>query len=462
MPHSSFILVLILTALGLSACAMDGPRDVPSRTAISSEAVTVPMKRFGASRPFPSTRSNREITRDFLDLAFILESGRKLPYFSRFERPVTVRVIGTPVPTLTTDLDRLLVRLREEAGIDIARLPDGADEPANITVEAVSRARIRRELPTAACFVVPNVSSLAEYRGARSGSWTELRRRDRVAIFLPADSSPQEVRDCLHEELAQALGPLNDLYRLPDSVFNDDNVHAVLTGFDMLVLRAWYAPELTSGMTRGQVAERLPALLARLNPAGERVPPQFIPPTTRAWIDAVQTALGPGSGAAARRNAAARSLQIARAEGWSDHRLAFSHFALARMLQANDPNRAIKHLLRADAIYGSLPGTELHRAFVASQLAAAALGSGRPELTLELIEPYLPVVRGAENAALLATLEMLRAEALETQGRVVAARNARLDSLGWARYGYGADWTLQRAPPTLATLIKERQLKQDP
>jgi len=34
--------------------------------------------------------------------------------------------------------------------------------------------------------------------------------------------SPQEVRDCLHEELAQALGPLNDLYRLPDSVFNDD------------------------------------------------------------------------------------------------------------------------------------------------------------------------------------------------------------------------------------------------
>ena len=61
------------------------------------------------------------------------------------------------------------------------------------------------------------------------------------------------MRDCLHEELAQALGPLNDLYHLPDSVFNDDNIHTVLTGFDMLILRAAYAPELRTGMTREQV-----------------------------------------------------------------------------------------------------------------------------------------------------------------------------------------------------------------
>ncbi len=70
-----------------------------------------------------------------------------------------------------------------------------------------------------------------------------------MAIFLPGDVSPQETRDCLHEEMAQALGPLNDLYRLGDSVFNDDNFHTVLTGFDMLVLRTYYAPDLRSGMT---------------------------------------------------------------------------------------------------------------------------------------------------------------------------------------------------------------------
>jgi hypothetical protein len=33
---------------------------------------------------------------------------------------------------------------------------------------------------------------------------------------------------------------------------------------------------------------------------------------------------------------------------------------------------------------------------------------------------------------------MLRAEALELTGRTV-----RLDSLGWARYGFGADWAVR-------------------
>ena len=72
------------------------------------------------------------------------------------------------------------------------------------------------------------------------------------------------MRDCLHEEFAQALGPLNDLYRLPNSVFNDDNVHTVLTSFDMLILKITYAPSLKSGMSRTQVQARLPAILKKL------------------------------------------------------------------------------------------------------------------------------------------------------------------------------------------------------
>ena len=38
---------------------------------------------------------------------------------------------------------------------------------------------------------------------------------------------------------------------------------------------------------------------------------------------------------------------------------------------------------------------------------------------------------------------MLRAEALELNGRSAEARAVRLDSLGWARYGYGADWAVR-------------------
>jgi hypothetical protein len=42
----------------------------------------------------------------------------------------------------------------------------------------------------------------------------------------------------------------------------------VLTGFDMMMLKAYYSPELRSGMTRGQVSQALPHILNRINPAG--------------------------------------------------------------------------------------------------------------------------------------------------------------------------------------------------
>ena len=224
-----------------------------------------PARSFGAMKVTPPQRSNAEMARDFLDLSFRLENGREIGVFSRFDEPVTVRLAGAIPPSAHDDLSRLLARLHNEAGIDITEVAAGA---AAITIEFLPRQKMQRYVPRAACFVVPRISSWRDYRTARRTDldWTTLARRDRAAIFVPSDTSPQEIRDCLHEELAQALGPLNDLYRLPDSVFNDDNIHAVLTGFDMLMLRVTYAPELASGMTRDAVAGRLPAILDRLNP----------------------------------------------------------------------------------------------------------------------------------------------------------------------------------------------------
>jgi len=420
--------------LMLAACAPGAPVDnaAATRAATPQTSAMPPMRVFSTPKPTPPQRSNRDIARDFLDLGFQMESGRRLPPFSRFEEPILLRVTGAPPPSLTADLDRLLHRLRSEAGIDIRLVQDG---PAQITIEAVSRDEIRRHLPTAACFVVPNISRLDQYRSARGTDWTRITRRETVAIFVPNDTSPQEIRDCLHEELAQALGPLNDLYRLTDSVFNDDNVHAVLTGFDMLILR--------TGMTRDAVAERLPAILSRLNPAGDRMPPRYLEATPRTWIEAIQTALGPDSRGPARRKAALDALRIAQAQGWTDHRRAFSHFALGRLTQAIDPGFAHDQFTRADMFYRRVPDTALHRAFTATQLAGYALARGNGATALDLLDPHLGTAERHENAALLATLQMLRAEALDLTGQVSEARAVRLDSLGWARYGYGADWAVR-------------------
>lgn len=435
----------------MGACGTQAVDDHPSRARIAESSLS-PMKRFSVMQAEPPAMANENIAADILALHFALESGRSLDRFTRFETPVTVQITGQPAPSMQADLTRLLSRLQQEAGIAIRQVSDSG---AQITINAVPRDDIRRALPQAACFVVPNVTSLAEYRRDRrkpKTNWSLLERRERIGIFVPNDVSPQEIRDCLHEELAQALGPLNDLYRLPQSVFNDDNVSTVLTGFDMLVLRATYAPELRSGMTRAEVAAQLPGILARLNPEGARLPRVDTAPTPRSWVEAVQTTLGPGASVAARRRAAQSALHIAASEGWQDHRLAFSHYMAGRMEQLNDPARAQVHFDRAGAILRATPGTELHRAYIATQTAAYALATGNGGRALRQVTPALPVAERAENAALLSTLMLLKAEALDQLGRHSEARAVRLDSIGWARYGFGSDWAVRAKMKEISAL----------
>lgn len=435
----------------LNACVPASQPDVASRAIVAGSTLP-PMKSFATQRPAYVPSSNQDLTRNFLDLSFQMESGRPLPVLTRFEGPITVRITGAPPSTLAPDLSRLLGRLRSEAGIDISPT---TSKDANITIQAVSRRQIRNVLPNAACFVAPNVSTLNQYRSARRSqrtNWTLITEREKLAIFLPNDASPQEARDCLHEELAQALGPLNDLYRLPDSVFNDDNVHTVLTAFDMLILRAYYDPALQSGMTRGQVANALPAVFARINPGGTARPTRAPAKTPRDWSNAIQTALGPTASAATRQQAAYSAVKIAEAQGWQDHRRGFAHYAMGRVLQSSDPAAAHQHYLRAQSYYSKSPGTQLHQAYVATQLAAYAISQADGSKALSLVEPYLSTATQSENAALLSTLLLLKAEGLELERRYADARLVRVDSLGWARYGFGPDWAVRAKQREIASL----------
>lgn len=426
----------LLLSFSLSACVtVEQP---PSRSQPPSLGSLPAMKSFPAVRATPTLRSNASIAKDFLDLSFRMESGRTLAVLTRFEAPVRVAMRGSVPPTARNDLDRLIARLRAEASIDISRAPQ--DAAGNLTVEFLSRATLQRVVPQAACFVVPRAQSFSDFRrGRRSGAseWAALTRRDAVTVFIPSDVSPQEIRDCLHEEIAQALGPLNDLYRLPDSVFNDDNFHTVLTGFDMLILRLTYSSELSSGMSEREVAARLPGLLARYNPRGQHGGTEYTRKNP-AWTNAIEAALSPRTNSAARQSAALRAVAIAQNSGWYDVRLAFSHFVLGRAALARESNTALSAYVQAARLYAR-PGTEIQEAHVAMQLAAFALSTGRPETVIELANRHAPIALRAENAALLATFLMVKAEALEMLGRKDEAEMVRRDSLGWARYGFGSE-----------------------
>ncbi|WP_108482199.1 DUF2927 domain-containing protein [Oceaniglobus ichthyenteri] len=444
-------------ALALSAMAACAPQPVIDR-AETSISTLPPMKMFASPTVTRPTRSNASIAADFLDLSFLLESGRPLPVFTRFEGPITIRVRGATPPSMLPDLDRLITRFRREAGIDIRRVTPSS--PASITVETIPRAELQRAVPQAACFVVPRVTGWADFKRNRRSAvtdWKTLRVREKMAIFIPNDVAPQEIRDCLHEEVAQALGPLNDMYHLTDSVFNDDNFHTVLTGFDMLILRTTYARELHSGMDRATVAARLPGILRRLNPAGANRATPSRPPTSRAWIDTIEQALGPRAGLSQRHAAAKRAVTLARAANWNDNRLAFSLFALGRLSLGRDPELALASFLQAGAIYGADPDTQVHAAHIAMQLAAFALSSGQAGAALEIVDRYVVAVTRAENAALLATLLMVKAEAQDLLGQTGPAATTRRDSLGWARYGFGPDAEVRKRASEITALNPRRR-----
>src|SRR3990167_8739416 len=403
----------VIALLTAAACAPVQQVQVSKNTALDNSAgLSRPaIQAFAGTTGTPPLKSNTEIAKDFLDLEFRMESGRTIPVLSRFEGPITVALTGDVPATAPAELARLIQRFRSEAGLDISTAASTAN--ASVTIEFRPRAQLQRVVPTAACFVVPRVRSFAEYKAARNGpavDWTNMTTRQNVAIFVPSDTNPQEVRDCLHEELAQAMGPLNDLYRLPDSVFNDDNFNTVLTGFDMLILRMHYAPELYSGMTEAETARHLPAILARLNPAGAGIGGTAAQLSPRAWTTSVEAAFGPRGSVGSRTFA------------------------------------------EAGRIYRSLSGAHIHAAHVDMQLAALALSSGQAEQAIGFADRAIPVVQRAENAALLATLMLIKAEALDSLGQAAEAKALRLDSLGWARYGFGSEQHVRARMSEIAAL----------
>ena len=427
----------LAAALAVSACVQSGGPNVSAP----------PISALPAPQPL---RSNAAMAADILDLTFELESGREVAWFTRFEGPVRLRLAGEVPASLSADLSRLLARLRAEAGIDIRQTDDSR---AEITIEAVPSALLHRAAPGAACFTVPEVESWQGYTvdGYRAPDWASLEARRRVAIFLPAEAAPQEIRSCLHEELAQALGPLNDLYRLPDSVFNDDDMEGTLTGFDMLTLRALYAPELHSGMSRSEVAARLPAILARLNPSGGSGGAAQVQ-SDGTWRRDIETALSPANSPTARIDAAARAAQASQRFAAGDPRAGFGPYVYGRQLMSRDPAEARRQLDTAARAFGQSALTAIQAAHAAAQLARLDLAAGDATSARNRARAARDAAVAHEDAALYAELALIEAEALDRLGDGAAAEALRLDSQPVARYGFGSDTATGQMRRALAAL----------
>ncbi|OCX66215.1 ATP-dependent transcriptional regulator [Thioclava sp. SK-1] len=451
------VLSVLAISAGLSACTVNPQMEAPTARA-SSAAISMPLNDPSTGLSLPalpreSILGNSLMARDFMELGFQLESGRPLARFTRFEGPITISLAGPAPGQAGQDLSQLVSRLRNEAGIAIST---GTGAGNHITVEFVPKRQLRAAVPNVACFVVPNVSSFAEYKAERRSGltdWTRVTQRRTAAVFVPAQAAPQEIRDCLHEEVSQALGPLNDSYRLPDTVWNDDNFNSVLTRHDMTILRAWYDPALQSGMSQPEVLSALPGVLSRVNPAGGSVTRLIEDKTPNSFTNAVSRAMSAGS-TRSRQSAAQQAIQIAAAQGWTDSRAGFANFIMGRLTLNSDPSTALRSFLKAAEYYSATPGAYMQSAHVDMQLATFALASGRSDQALSLTQRALRPALRTKDAALMSTLYMIRAEAFGQQGNQGQAAQARVDSQNWARYGFGSDTVAQSRAAEVAALAR--------
>jgi hypothetical protein len=96
----------------------------------------------------------------------------------------------------------------------------------------------------------------------------ELFRIEHSDVIVVVDAGEFIFRDCIYEELLQALGPINDDDDLLWTMFNDDVQMGFFGIYDQYLLNILYDPRIRAGMTKEQVKALLPQIL----------------PDVRAWV----------------------------------------------------------------------------------------------------------------------------------------------------------------------------------
>ena len=137
-----------------------------------------------------------------------------------------------------------------------------------------------------------------------------------------------------------------------------------------------------------------------------------------------------------------------------DHRLSVSLLTLGRLSLRDDPAAAMRDFAEAYRLSREEFGIDdIRTAQAGVHVAALALGTGQYETAVRLADLHVPAAQAGQNAILIAGLLSIKAQALEQLGETGAAQATRLDSLRWARYGFGdSDGALAREQAQIAAL----------
>lgn len=393
-----------------------------------------------ARQPIPWTAES--LADDFIDLQFQTEWGSPHKNLLRWPGPVDVALVGPELAAYRDDVAALLDLIGRSAPNLRLRLTD-QPEAAEIAIRTAPKAEMKEVANTALCFFAPVAMDWEAYKTADAkgeASWDGVEELTAVTVFIPETSAPHVFRICFIEEIMQALGPGNDLYRLEDSGFNDDEVHVSPTAFDLLMLRVLYDPALQPGMSKTEARAAATAVLQREIGSNDQRRPRSRtdhdadfqiyhyysdvrtdPQQRRELLDLANKAAAHFAPDDHRLGEALRSeAYFASDEGRDGEAVRYARLAVAHFERTLSPTSARLARTRADlGLFLLLDGSYVE--------AASAFGEAEPWLAAHAKEDDL------------ANVMRLRAIALAQSGRSGEARKIAQRALAWAAYVFGAD-----------------------
>ncbi|MEM7545655.1 MAG: DUF2927 domain-containing protein [Pseudomonadota bacterium] len=225
--------------------------------------------------------SNAELATNFEKIAlnreYRREEGKLIEattpsLISRWRDPIRYQILGGGVTPLDkADYAELAARLTDLTGVEVA---EGDSDP-NVTIliltaderrafiDELEEDGIAERMPLviewAQKLSYPCVGQVG-YRDANTGQITG------AMIVIKAELEGLFRKSCIHEELVQTMGLMNDDKRVRPSIFNDDQEFALLTEHDEYLLRILYDDRLQPGMEANEALPLVPAIIEDLRP----------------------------------------------------------------------------------------------------------------------------------------------------------------------------------------------------
>lgn len=234
----------------------------------------------GPDTPF----STRDLVENFLAIAFYdeftetngaLVAGGGESTLHRWQAPMRVALsFGASVPEDQRIADRAAIgdftrRLARSTGHPVVltdRNPDHTVFILNPEERSAAGGLILAAAPKTSAAAIRSVVEMRPdiYCTAFTFSPGTSAVIDRAVSVIRGELTPKLRALCIHEELAQSMGLINDSPRARPSIFNDDEEFALLTRQDELMLKMLYDPRLKPGMTLAEARPIVEIIAAEL------------------------------------------------------------------------------------------------------------------------------------------------------------------------------------------------------